>query len=131
MCKDVTGSKLSKNLIRESNQRCTVVHGTDNLLVDDNVACDTFGHCFIIEDVGWNATTCSERKCKGWSDEGMVVFEKCVKETRKDEGEGKYEAWEKAYRSVMEKLGHAQRESNEPLQKPRYEPNLALVCEGF
>ena len=72
-----------------------------------------------------------ERKCKGWSDEGMVVFEKCVKETRKDEGEGKCEAWEKACRSVMEKLGHAQRESNEPLQKPRYEPNLALVHEGF
>mgnify|MGYP002806958545 CR=1 FL=1 len=61
----------------------------------------------------------------------MVVFEKCVKETRKDEGEGKHVAWEKAYRSVMEKLGHAQRESNEPLQKPRHEPNLALVHEGF
>jgi hypothetical protein len=72
-----------------------------------------------------------ERKCKGWSDEGMVVFEKYVKETKKDEGEGKYVAWEKAYRSVMEKLGHAQRESDEPLQKPRYEPNLAVVYEGF
>jgi hypothetical protein len=50
MCGNVTGSKLSKNLIRESNQRCTVVHGTDNLLVDGNVAYDTFGHCFLIED---------------------------------------------------------------------------------
>ena len=72
-----------------------------------------------------------ERKCKGWSDEGMLAFEKHVKETRKDEGEGKYEAWEKAHRSVMEKLGHSKRESNEPLQKPRHEPNLALVHEGF
>ncbi len=43
----------------------------------------------------------------------------------------KYVAWEKAYQDVMEKLGHAQRESNEPLQKPRHEPNLALVHEGF
>ncbi len=50
MCGDVTGSKLAKNLIRGTNQRCTVVHGTDNLLVDNNVAYDTFGHCFMVED---------------------------------------------------------------------------------
>jgi hypothetical protein len=41
---------MAKNLIRETNQRCAVVHGTDHLLVDNNVAYDTFGHCFMVED---------------------------------------------------------------------------------
>jgi len=50
LCGDVTGSRLAKNLIRETNQRCAVVHGTDHLLVDNNVAYDTFGHCFMVED---------------------------------------------------------------------------------
>ena len=50
MCGDVTGSRLAKNLIRDTNQRCAVVHGTDHLLVDNNVAYDTFGHCFMVED---------------------------------------------------------------------------------
>jgi hypothetical protein len=72
-----------------------------------------------------------ERKCKGWSDEGMVAFENHVKEIRTDEEEGKHVAWEKAYRNVMEKLGHAQRDSEEPFQKARCEPNLAVVYEGF
>jgi hypothetical protein len=72
-----------------------------------------------------------ERKCKGWSDEGMVAFENYVKEIQRDEEEGKYVAWEKAYRDVMEKLDNAQRDSEEPFQKARYEPNLAVVYEGF
>ena len=72
-----------------------------------------------------------ERKCKGWSDEGMVAFENCVKTVKKDEEDGKCETWDKACRDVMEKLGHAQREHDEPLQKARFEPNLAVVCEGF
>jgi len=50
LCGDVTGSRLAKNLIRETNQRCAVVHGTDHLLIDNNVAYDTFGHCFMVED---------------------------------------------------------------------------------
>lgn len=50
MCGDVTGSKVAKNLIRATNQRCTVVHGTDHLLIDNNVAYDTFGHCYMTED---------------------------------------------------------------------------------
>lgn len=50
MCDDVDGSKVAKNLIRATNQRCTVVHGTDRLLVDNNVAYDTFGHCYMVED---------------------------------------------------------------------------------
>jgi hypothetical protein len=72
-----------------------------------------------------------ERKCKGWLDEGMVAFENYVKEIRRDEEEGKYVAWEKAYWDVMEKLGNAERDSEEPFQKARYEPNLAVVYEGF
>jgi hypothetical protein len=72
-----------------------------------------------------------ERKCKGWSDEGMVAFENYVKEIRRDEEEGKHVAWEKAYRDVMEKLGNAQRDGEEPFQKARCEPNLAVVYEGF
>jgi hypothetical protein len=72
-----------------------------------------------------------ERKCKGWSDEGIVAFKNYVKEIRRDEEEGKYVAWEKAYRDVMEKLGNAQRDSKELFQKARYEPNLAVVYEGF
>jgi hypothetical protein len=50
MCGDVTGSVVSKNLIRESNQRCIVVHRSHNLQIDGNVAYDTFGHCFMTED---------------------------------------------------------------------------------
>lgn len=50
MCGDVTGSIVSKNLIRSSNQRCIVVHRSHNLIVDGNVAYDTFGHCFMTED---------------------------------------------------------------------------------
>lgn len=49
-CGDMTGSVVAKNTIRQSNQRCVVVHGTDNLLVSENVAYDTKGHCFIVED---------------------------------------------------------------------------------
>lgn len=50
MCGNVTGSVVSKNLIRNSNQRCIVVHRSHELLVDGNVAYDTFGHCFMTED---------------------------------------------------------------------------------
>jgi len=49
-CSDVVGSKVSKNTIRQSNQRCIVVHGTNELEVSENIAFDTFGHCFITED---------------------------------------------------------------------------------
>ena len=71
-----------------------------------------------------------DRKCEGWSDEGMVAFENCVETVKKDEEDGKHGTWDKACRDVMEELGHAQREHDEPLQKARCEPNLAVVCEG-
>jgi G8 domain len=49
-CNDVTGSIVSKNTIRQSNQRCVVVHGTNKLRIEENVAYDTKGHCYITED---------------------------------------------------------------------------------
>ena len=49
-CSDVTGSVVSKNTIRQSNQRCIVVHGTNKLRIEENVAFDTKGHCYMTED---------------------------------------------------------------------------------
>ena len=49
-CNDVTGSIVSKNTIRQSNQRCVVVHGTNKLRIEENVAFDTKGHCYMTED---------------------------------------------------------------------------------
>ena len=49
-CGKVDGTVVSKNTIRESNQRCIVVHGTNNMLIKENIAFDTKGHCFILED---------------------------------------------------------------------------------
>ena len=49
-CDHVDGSLVAKNTIRQSNQRCVVVHGTHNLVIQENVAFDTKGHCFIVED---------------------------------------------------------------------------------
>ena len=49
-CGDVTGSVVSKNSIRKSNQRCIDVHGTDKLKIQENVAYDTKGHCYLTED---------------------------------------------------------------------------------
>ncbi len=74
-----------------------------------------------------------ERKCKGWSDEGMLAFEKHVTTIKKDVEDGKYLAWERAYREVMEKLkpGPWKKNNEEPLQKAKHKPNLGLVYEGF
>ena len=72
-----------------------------------------------------------ERKHKGWSDEGMVAFEKYVKAVKKDAEDDKCVAWEMACREVVEKLGHSKRDDNESLQQARCEPNLNVVCEGF
>jgi hypothetical protein len=72
-----------------------------------------------------------ERKHKGWSDEGMVAFEKYVEAIKKDVEDDKYVAWEKAYRDVMERLGRSKKDKDEPLQQPKYKPNLSVVYEGF
>ena len=52
MCGDVDGALVSKNSIRDSKQRCVVVHGTHNLTVLENVAYESKGHCYITEDGG-------------------------------------------------------------------------------
>lgn len=49
-CSDSSGSVVAKNTIRQSHQRCVVIHGTNNVLVEDNVAFQTAGHCFMTED---------------------------------------------------------------------------------
>ena len=72
-----------------------------------------------------------ERKHKGWSDQGMMTFEKYVEEIRKDVEEDKYVAWEKAYRDVMEKLGHLKNADDNKLEQARYKPDLSIVYEGF
>jgi hypothetical protein len=50
LCGDVSGAIVIKNTIRLSNQRCIVVHGTNNLRVESNIAFNTKGHCFMLED---------------------------------------------------------------------------------
>ena len=77
------------------------------------------------------ASSQGERKHKGWSDQGMVTFEKYVKAIRKDVEEHKYIAWETAYRNVMEKLDHSERPDRDPVQRERYQPDLSIVYEGF
>lgn len=72
-----------------------------------------------------------EGKCKGWSNEGMVAFEKDVKTIRKVVENGKYVALEKSYQDVMEYLGHLKKDNGEPLQKARCKSNLGVVYEGF
>jgi hypothetical protein len=47
---NVKGSVVAKNCIRQSNQRCIVIHGSNNLVVEENIAFDTKGHCFVLED---------------------------------------------------------------------------------
>eukprot|EP00591_Stephanopyxis_turris_P000751 CAMPEP_0195512226 /NCGR_PEP_ID=MMETSP0794_2-20130614/4252_1 /TAXON_ID=515487 /ORGANISM="Stephanopyxis turris, Strain CCMP 815" /LENGTH=1612 /DNA_ID=CAMNT_0040639961 /DNA_START=347 /DNA_END=5185 /DNA_ORIENTATION=+ len=49
---DVNGTLVSKNVIRDSNQRCVVVSGTDGITIADNVAYKTKGHCYMLEDGG-------------------------------------------------------------------------------
>lgn len=49
-CNDVSGSVVAQNSIRQSNQRCVVVHGTNKLRVVENIAYDTKGHCYMTED---------------------------------------------------------------------------------
>merc|ERR1712232_286346 len=52
MCGDSPESLVKKNVVRNSNQRCYVVHLTNNVTLEENVAYDNFGHCYFIEDGG-------------------------------------------------------------------------------
>mmetsp|Transcript_63131 Transcript_63131/g.186552 ORF Transcript_63131/g.186552 Transcript_63131/m.186552 type:complete len:1275 (-) Transcript_63131:327-4151(-) len=42
-------SEVSGNLVTASNQRCYVIHTTNQVTVSNNVAYDTKGHCYITE----------------------------------------------------------------------------------
>ena len=50
MSSDVDGSIVKKNVIRSSNQRCVVIHQTNNVNIEENVAFGHRGHCFMLED---------------------------------------------------------------------------------
>ena len=48
MLESVEGTRIEKNVINRSNQRCIVIHGTHNATIFDNVAFFTKGHCFMV-----------------------------------------------------------------------------------
>ncbi|GAQ79268.1 hypothetical protein KFL_000270270 [Klebsormidium nitens] len=51
LLQDTAFSSYARKLaIHDTNQRCIVVHGTHRMLVEDNVAFNTSGHCFMVED---------------------------------------------------------------------------------
>ena len=47
---DVTGQYIKNSAIHNTYNRCVTIHGTDNLLVANNVTYNTVGHCFFMED---------------------------------------------------------------------------------
>jgi cell migration-inducing and hyaluronan-binding protein len=47
---DVTGQYIKNSAIHDTFNRCVTIHGTDNLLVENNVTYNTVGHCFFMED---------------------------------------------------------------------------------
>lgn len=51
-CGDSPDSLVRRNVVRNSNQRCYVVHLSNKITLEDNVAFDAFGHCYFIEDGG-------------------------------------------------------------------------------
>ena len=52
MSGSVEGSIVKNNVVRDSLQRCYVIHGSHKVTIESNVAFDTFGHCYILEDGG-------------------------------------------------------------------------------
>lgn len=46
---DNSPSFVTKNVIVNSNQRCVVIHNTNGVTIDNNVAHDTHGHCYVTE----------------------------------------------------------------------------------
>ncbi|KAL7565473.1 hypothetical protein ACA910_012212 [Epithemia clementina (nom. ined.)] len=51
LCKNAY-SLIAKNTVRDSNQRCVVIHGSHNTTIQENIAYNTCGHCFLTEDGG-------------------------------------------------------------------------------
>jgi hypothetical protein len=50
ICGDVTGQYFKNSTIKYSNNRALTVHGTDNALIEGNVAYRHIGHGFFLED---------------------------------------------------------------------------------
>ena len=53
---DGTNPLISQNSIHNCFSRCVTIHGTHGVHVENNVAYDTFGHCFFLEDGGEKRT---------------------------------------------------------------------------
>jgi len=49
-CGDSSNSTVRRNVIRQSNQRCIVIHGTNKILIEETVCYDTKGHAYVTED---------------------------------------------------------------------------------
>lgn len=47
---DATGDYIQDSSIAHSFNRCITIHGTNDLLVRENVTFDTIGHCYFMED---------------------------------------------------------------------------------
>ena len=41
---------VRNNVIRYSKQRCVVIHGSNEVMVEDDVTYDTVGHCYSLKD---------------------------------------------------------------------------------
>jgi hypothetical protein len=50
MCGNNHGSLISKNVIRNSSNRCIVLDGTNDVILSYNAAFNTTGHCYALED---------------------------------------------------------------------------------
>ncbi|GAQ83731.1 hypothetical protein KFL_001590190 [Klebsormidium nitens] len=50
ICRSHANSYVRKITVRNTLQRCVVVHGTDDLLIEENVAFNSTGHCYMTED---------------------------------------------------------------------------------
>lgn len=44
------GSSIKQNSITNSSNRCLTIHATNGVIVEDNVAFNTKGHCYFLED---------------------------------------------------------------------------------
>ncbi|HEX7011717.1 MAG TPA: hypothetical protein VF161_03180, partial [Steroidobacteraceae bacterium] len=47
---DADGQYIRNSAIHDTYNRCVTVHGTNNLLIENNVTYNTVGHCFFLED---------------------------------------------------------------------------------
>jgi len=50
MMGNAEGQYIVNSSIHDTYNRCVTIHGTDNVLVENNVTYDTVGHCFFLED---------------------------------------------------------------------------------